>query len=102
SAGVGEGSTISGGEDDREMNISGGKLVLVLLTLEARASSRLGEDQRGAAGAKSVTPWRRRSRWTALAGQRRIPRVKVSSSSPYLWQRLVGARPSDEEGWATR
>ena len=64
----------------------GGKAVPVALMKAASEMRREDEEQRGASWSTEETPWRRRARAEALAGQRRIAWLNVSGSSPQAGQ----------------
>ena len=75
-----DGGTIEAGEGGNDGSMSGGKFVPVALMKAAKARRRGLEDQRGNSGPTSERPWRRRSRLSAVEGQRRMASLNVSSS----------------------
>ena len=83
------GKAIEAGEEGgEEGSMSGGKAVPVALMKAASERRREVEDQRGASWPTKETPWRRRARAEALAGQRRIAWLNISGSSPQRGQSM--------------
>ena len=80
-------------------NIEGGNPVEVTLMKVASLFSRGREDQSGASGPTSVTPWRRRDLLCCLEGQERIACSKVSGCEPQRGQE-VSASGDLQVGWA--
>jgi len=81
--------------------MSGGKPVLVSVIYSPRARTRWGSDHQGASCPREVTPFSRRSRTLARAGQVRMAWWKVSDSVPQRGQVGFGSS-SNQEGWAAR
>jgi len=82
-------------------NIEGGNPVEVTPIKVASLFSRGREEQSGASGPTSVTPWRRRVLLCCLEGQERIACSKVSGSKPQ-WGQEVSASGVLQVGWAAR
>jgi len=68
----------------------GGKPVKVTPMKVASLFSGGRDDQSGASGPTSVTPWRRRDRLCCLEGQERMACSKVSGSKPQRGQEVSG------------
>jgi len=51
------------------------------------------DEQRGASGPTSVTPWRRRDLLSCLKGQDRMPCSKASGSKPQRGQEVSASGP---------
>jgi len=82
-------------------NIEGGNPVEVTPMKEASLFGRGRDDQCGASGPTSVTPWRRRNLRCCLEGQERMACSKVSGSRPQRGQE-VSASGDLQVGWAAR
>ena len=82
-------------------NIEGGNPVEVTPMQVASLLSRGRDDQSGASGPTSVTPWRRRDLLCCLEGQERMACSKVSGSKPQRGQE-VSASGDLQVGWAAR
>ena len=82
-------------------NIEGGNPVEVTPIKVASLLSRGRDDQSGASGPTSVTPWRRSDLLCCLEGQERMACWKVSGSKPQRGQELL-ASGDLQVGWAAR
>jgi len=82
-------------------NIVGGNPVEVTPMKVASLFSSWRDDQSGAAGPTSVTPWRRRDLLCCLEGQDRMACLKVSGFKPQRGQE-VSASGDLHVGWAAR
>ena len=82
-------------------NIVGGNPVEVTLMKVASLFSRGRDDQSGASGPTSVTPWRRRDLLCCLKGHERMACSKGSRSRPQRGQE-VSASLDLQVGWAAR
>jgi len=82
-------------------NIVGGDPVEVTPIKVASHFSSWRDDQSGASGPTSVTPWWRRDLLCCLEGQDRIACSKVSGSKPHQGQE-VSAAGDLQVGWAAR
>ena len=69
-------------------NMVGGNPVEVTPMMEVSLLSSGRDDQSGALGPTSVTPWRRRDLLCCLDGQDRIACAKVSGSKPQRGQEV--------------
>jgi len=81
-------------------NMPRGKAVRVDLMKRARAANRAAENQTGASGPRSVTPWRWRVLAGSLVGQERMACLRVSGASWHLGH-VVG-QSSSQAGCARR
>ena len=81
--------------------IVGGNPVEVTPMKVASLFSSGRDDQSGASGPTSVTPWRRRHLLCCLEGQERIACLKVSGSKPQRGQK-VSASGDLQVRWAAR
>jgi len=93
--GRGEEGGVAGG------NIEGGNPVEMTLMKVASLFSTGRDDQSGASGPSSVTPWRRRDLLSCLEGQDRMACSKVSGSKPQRGQE-VSASGDLQVGFAAR
>jgi len=82
-------------------NIVGGNPVDLTPMKVASLFTSRRDDQSGASGPTSVTPWRRRDLLCCLEGQHRTVCLKVSGSKPQRGQE-VSASGDLQVGWAAR
>jgi len=93
----------SGGEEGGVVggNIEGGNPVAVTPMKEACLFNRGRDDQSGASGPTSATPWRRRDLLCCLEGQERMAWSKVLGSKPQRGQEVSASGDLQVE-WAAR
>jgi len=82
-------------------NIEGGNPVEVTPMKVASLFSSGRDDQSGAPGPTSATPWRRRALLCCLEGHERMECSKVSGSKPQRGQEVL-ASGDLQVGWAAR